>query len=94
MSYLIFFAFYHLKDINLEHSNQHSWCEAFFSTKFILMFSSDPWESEMVEVRESNIPNAGQGLFAKQDLEEGTIIALFQVTSYITLEHCKLTQGF
>ena len=35
----------------------------------------DFWEDLMVEVKESDIQ--GQGLFAKTDLEEGTIIALF-----------------
>ena len=28
----------------------------------------DPWEEEMVEVKESKIPGAGEGLFAKVNL--------------------------
>ena len=37
----------------------------------------DPWEESMVEVRQSNMEQAGEGLFAKTDLPAKTIIALF-----------------
>ena len=37
----------------------------------------DPWERSMVEVRPSSLEQAGEGLFAKEDLPAKTIIALF-----------------
>ena len=37
----------------------------------------DPWENSMVEVRQSKMEQAGEGLFAKTDLPAKTIIALF-----------------
>ena len=37
----------------------------------------DPWEDSMVEVRQSKMEQAGEGLFAKTDLPAKTIIALF-----------------
>ena len=37
----------------------------------------DPWEKNMVEVRSSKLEQAGEGLFAKEDLPEKTVIALF-----------------
>ena len=37
----------------------------------------DPWEESMVEVRESGLEQAGQGLFARTDLPAKTIICLF-----------------
>ena len=44
----------------------------------------DPYESNMVEVRTSTIPEAGQGLFARKNVAEGTVVAFFagvEVTS-------------
>ena len=38
---------------------------------------SDPYEDKMVEVKESLIPGAGQGLFTKCDVEKGKIISYF-----------------
>ena len=37
----------------------------------------DPWEATMVEVRRSDLDQAGEGLFAKVDLPAKTIICLF-----------------
>ena len=37
----------------------------------------DPWEDSMVEVRQSKMEQAGEGLFAKTDLPAKTIITLF-----------------
>ena len=37
----------------------------------------DPWEKNMVEVRPSKLEQAGEGLFAREDLPEKTVIALF-----------------
>lgn len=38
---------------------------------------SDPYENKIVEVKQSLIPGAGQGLFAKKSLEKGVIVAYF-----------------
>jgi len=38
---------------------------------------SDPYEDTTVEVMESLIPGAGKGLFAKEDVEAGKVIAYF-----------------
>ena len=38
---------------------------------------SDPYEDTTVEVMESLIPGAGKGLFAKEDVEAGRVIAYF-----------------
>merc|ERR1712133_190753 len=38
---------------------------------------SDPYEQIFVEVRESRIPRAGDGLFAKVDIEIGTVISFY-----------------
>ena len=38
---------------------------------------TDPYESKIVEVRDSLIPGAGQGLFAKQSVEKGCVVAYF-----------------
>jgi hypothetical protein len=43
----------------------------------------DFWEETMVDVRNSRIPGAGEGLFAKQDIPEGIIFALFQVRKVV-----------
>lgn len=37
----------------------------------------DPYEAIFVEVGQSNIKDAGQGLFAKTDIEAGTIISFY-----------------
>lgn len=37
----------------------------------------DPWEESLVEVRPSQLDQAGEGLFAKEDLPAKTVIALF-----------------
>jgi len=37
----------------------------------------DPYEIKIVEVKESLIPHAGQGLFTKQSVEKGVVIAYF-----------------
>lgn len=37
----------------------------------------DPWENERVYVDESNLPQGGEGLFAKKDFETGEIVALY-----------------
>ena len=37
----------------------------------------DPYEAIFVEVRQSRIKDAGQGLFAKTDIEQGTIISFY-----------------
>ena len=33
----------------------------------------DPWEESMVEVKESLLPQGGEGLFARKDIEAGVI---------------------
>jgi len=38
---------------------------------------SDPYEKKIVEVKQSLIPGAGQGLFAKKSVEKGVILAYF-----------------
>ena len=38
---------------------------------------SDPYESKTVEVKDSLIPGAGQGLFTKHPVEKGRVIAYF-----------------
>lgn len=40
-------------------------------------FLRDQYEQEQVYVRQSGIPYAGEGLYAKHDIEEGALIALF-----------------
>ena len=37
----------------------------------------DPYEAIFVEVRQSCIKDAGQGLFAKTNIEQGTIISFY-----------------
>ena len=37
----------------------------------------DPYEAIFVEVRQSSIKDAGQGLFARTDIEPGTIISFY-----------------
>lgn len=38
---------------------------------------SDPYEESLVEVRDSNVPGGGDGLFARVDLPKGTIAAFY-----------------
>ncbi len=38
---------------------------------------ADPFESRYVEVRSSSIPNAGEGLFAKENIPAGRLLAFF-----------------
>ena len=38
---------------------------------------SDPYEEQLVEVKDSLIVDAGQGLFAKKDVEQGTVISFY-----------------
>ena len=40
-------------------------------------FLSDPYESLFVEVKPSQIKNAGEGLFAKIDIDVGTVISFY-----------------
>merc|ERR1712032_1497988 len=40
-------------------------------------FLADPYERIFVQVGESRITRAGQGLFAKCDIEEGTVISFY-----------------
>ena len=37
----------------------------------------DPYESKMVEVRQSSIPHAGDGLFVRAAVEKGVVVAYF-----------------
>ena len=37
----------------------------------------DPWESDQVYVKESQLPQGGDGLYAKQDLDKARLISLF-----------------
>ena len=37
----------------------------------------DPYESKVVEVRQSLIPGAGQGLFMRRGVEGGVVVAYF-----------------
>ena len=37
----------------------------------------DPYESKSVQVRESGIPNAGEGLFAREAIKAGRVVAYF-----------------
>lgn len=54
----------------------------------------DPWESEQVYVKESLLPQGGEGLFAKQDLDKAKLISLFNGVrlNTATLES-KLTES-
>lgn len=45
-------------------------------SKFPLL--ADPWEFELVEVRDSDLLPGQHGLFAKVDLEDGIVFSLFQ----------------
>ena len=62
------------------------------STKSIIgKYPLDPdwWESNIVEVKSSNLndPNAGQGLFLKKSVSKGQIVALFNGIRYLTSHH-------
>ena len=63
-------------------------------TTLFSQFISDPttFESPVI-VKESNIPNAGLGIFSTKPLNAGEIVALYPGTSYLPSEHHKL-QGF
>ena len=37
----------------------------------------DPYEARTVEVRESRVPGAGQGLFMQRPVAAGTVVAYF-----------------
>ena len=37
----------------------------------------DPWEEERVYVSQSHLPQGGEGLFAKRDIRQREIIALY-----------------
>ena len=37
----------------------------------------DPYEARTVEVRESRVPGAGQGLFMRRPVAPGTVVAYF-----------------
>ena len=37
----------------------------------------DPWESEMVYVKDSLLPQGGEGLFAKKDIPQKHLICLY-----------------
>ena len=37
----------------------------------------DPWESDQVYVKESQLPQGGEGLYAKKDLDKAELISLF-----------------
>ncbi len=37
----------------------------------------DPYEARMIEIRDSEVPDSGQGVFARQDLAKGTIVAFY-----------------
>ena len=47
------------------------------SDTFPLTVSRDPWEEERVYVSQSHLPQGGEGLFAKRDIRQREIIALY-----------------
>ena len=51
----------------------------------------DPYEQHFVEVRKSQIPNAGQGLFAKNRIERCTVVAFYNGVR--TKEDGKVEEG-
>lgn len=44
----------------------------------------DPWESEMVYVKESLLPQGGEGLFAKKDIPKKNLFALYNGVRFST----------
>ena len=51
----------------------------------------DPYESKVVEVRQSLIPGAGEGLFMKTSLEGGVLVAYFAGV-VVEAQHCEDSQ--
>ena len=37
----------------------------------------DPYESEMIKIRASKVPGANEGIFARDDIKENTVIAFY-----------------
>lgn len=52
----------------------------------------DPYESKHVEVVDSSIPNSGQGLVAKTDLKNGTVVAFLSGFVYRNEEEINTYQ--
>jgi hypothetical protein len=50
----------------------------------------DPYEKKTVELQESQIPGAGQGLFAIRDIPQGQVIVCFQII--VLIKSCKNTK--
>ena len=48
-----------------------------FSVTILDPTAPDPYEAKMVEVKESEIPGAREGLFARVDIETGTTVAFY-----------------
>ena len=54
----------------------------------------DPWESEMVYVKESLLPQGGEGLFAKKDIPQKNLVCLFNGVRLKTAAlYAKLTES-
>jgi len=52
--------------------------------------SKEPWEHLRVEARDSWMPDAGEGLFAKRLLKKGTLVALYNGVKEVP----SLSQGW
>ena len=52
----------------------------------------DPYESRTVEVRESRIPGAGEGLFAARDIAVGECVAYFAGVRLPATETCARSE--
>ena len=51
--------------------------EASEETLSTLPLLRDPYEERLTEVRSSEVPGGGEGLFAKVDIEPGTLVAVY-----------------
>ena len=59
-------------DMKFEPSTQHSVCS--------YPINRDPYEDKLIEVKESSVSQAGQGIFAKRDILPGTVVAFYNGT--------------
>lgn len=54
----------------------------------------DPYEHLMVYVKQSEIPMAGEGLFAKMNVQSGTLMSIFNGTRVRDSHHTRNNKGF
>ena len=50
----------------------------------------DPYEAKQVMVRDSSIPNSGQGLVAKKDIQDGAVVAFVSGFVYRNKEEAAI----